>query len=127
MSLICFSGAILCWVLAVMAFWIKRGRVPWLFFGLGMVLVAADDTLGGFILQAAAAEQVVFLQRVRLMVLALLPGTWLVFSLTYSRGNHIEFLKRWRSLLGAAYAIPLLAILGFGWGAAREMSVQSSG
>src|SRR5262249_38022822 len=103
-SAICFAGAVFCWFLAAVALWVKRGLLPWLFFGLGLVLVAADDACAGLILRAASPEQLVFWQKVRLIAVALIPGTWLVFSLSYSRGNHREFLRQWRWLVALAYA-----------------------
>src|SRR5881296_713641 len=93
-----FGGALFCCVLAAVAFWFKRGLLPWLLFGLGMVLLAAEDTLGGLTLEAASLEQAVLWQKLRLMVVAFIPGTWLVFSLSYSRGNYREFLRQWRVL-----------------------------
>jgi putative PEP-CTERM system histidine kinase len=47
------------------------------------------------------------------MVLALLPGPWLLFSLTYARGNAREFLAKWRLMLVAAFLLPVIvAVLG---------------
>ena len=44
--------------------------------------------------------------------MSLLPGTWLLFSLTYARGNYREFIGRWRFALAAAFIAPLtLAVL----------------
>lgn len=40
---------------------------------------------------------------------ALIPGTWLAFSLSYSRGNAGEFLRRWRAVLALAFAVPVAA------------------
>src|ERR1051325_3186665 len=125
-TFISFGGAIFCWVLAVVAFWVKRGLLPWLFFGLGMVLLAVEDTLGGFTLEAASLDQAVLWQKLRLMAVALLPGTWLVFSLSYSRGNYREFLKQWRVLLLLAYAVPLIAIAGFSNQLVGEVSVDAA-
>jgi putative PEP-CTERM system histidine kinase len=43
-----------------------------------------------------------------------LPGVWLCFSLTYSRGNYREFLGRSRVLLGAALILPVALVLVYG-------------
>jgi putative PEP-CTERM system histidine kinase len=40
--------------------------------------------------------------------MSLLPCVWLLFSLTYARGNSREFLRRWRYTLGASLALPAL-------------------
>ena len=112
-SLTCFVGALLCCVLALVAFWQKRRLLPWLFFGFGMVLLAADDIFAGLILASVRPEQFIFWQQMRLLTVAWIPGTWLVFSLAYARGNHSEYLKRWRVLLGIAYALPLVVLACF--------------
>jgi putative PEP-CTERM system histidine kinase len=45
-------------------------------------------------------------------LLAWVPGVWLVFSLSYSRGNYREFLRRWWPAMVLAFALPVA--LGFG-------------
>ncbi len=112
-ALISFTGAALCLVLAAATLWLKRRSFPWLFFALGMLLLAADSALGGLTLSSLSGESILAWQKLRLAVLALLPGTWLMFSLCYSRGNYREFLAKWRAILILAYAIPILALLGF--------------
>ena len=39
--------------------------------------------------------------------MSFLPGTWLIFSLSFARGNYREFLTRWRVLLAAAFVGPV--------------------
>ena len=48
-----------------------------------------------------------FGRRSLLQTKSLLPGIWLCFSLTFSRGDYREFLRRSRLLLGAAFALPV--------------------
>jgi putative PEP-CTERM system histidine kinase len=110
---ISFVAAGVCVVLAAVSLALKRVSRPWWFFSLGMVLLAADAALGGLGLAYPHSEQMLFWQKLRLMGLALLPGTWLVFSLCYSRGNYREFLKQWRMVLVFAYVVPAGAALGF--------------
>ena len=44
--------------------------------------------------------------------MSFLPGLWLVFSLSYSRGNAREFLVKWWLLVAAAFSLPAgLALL----------------
>ena len=42
-----------------------------------------------------------------------MPGFWLAFSLTYSRGNYREFLATWKFFLAAAFLVPIGISLGF--------------
>jgi putative PEP-CTERM system histidine kinase len=47
------------------------------------------------------------------LIEALLPAVWLCFSLTYSRTNYREFLKRWKLLLIVAAVVPIGMAFGF--------------
>jgi putative PEP-CTERM system histidine kinase len=53
-------------------------------------------------------------QNWRLIAMSFLPGVWLIFSLTYARGNYSEFLKRWRWFLAAAFVLPIGLAIVFG-------------
>ena len=57
-----------------------------------------------------------------LLAMSFLPGVWFCFSLSYGRGNHREFLARGRFLLGAAFLIPVVAMVFF-----RDQSIVSLG
>ena len=39
--------------------------------------------------------------------MSLLPGTWLLFSVSYSRGNYRQFLKKWRIPLIVSFVAPI--------------------
>jgi putative PEP-CTERM system histidine kinase len=53
------------------------------------------------------------LQTLALIVQSLIPGTWLVFSLTYSRGNQRESLEKWRLAVAALLVVPVGLAVGF--------------
>ncbi len=80
-------------------------------FSVGLLLLALESGLACLSATASSAERVVHWQQARLGVMALLPGVWLWFALAYSRGNHWEFVARWRWVLVAAFALPLLTAL----------------
>jgi len=111
---ISFTAAAFCAVLAGATLVLKRRLLPWLLFAFGMLLLAADAALGGLIMNALSAEEIVAWQKLHLLVTVLLPGTWLAFSLCYSRGNYREFFSRWRMVLVLTSAIPLIVFVGFG-------------
>lgn len=52
-------------------------------------------------------EEITYWQKWRLTVMSFLPGIWLLFSLTYARGNFLDFLKKWKFTLMTAFAIPV--------------------
>jgi putative PEP-CTERM system histidine kinase len=85
----------------------SRSLANWSF-ALGMGLLALESVFTGFSLQASSLGQSVYWQKNRLFVMAVLPGIWLLFSLTYSRGNYREFLGKWKPILLLAFLVPPL-------------------
>lgn len=82
-------------------------------FSAGLFLLALEIVLAFLSAYASSYSQVVAWQDARLAVMALLPGVWLWFALVYSRGNHQEFVARWRGLLAAVFVFPpLIVIIG---------------
>ena len=81
-------------------------------FAAGMVLLAADALLTGIASGAALSADYLFWQQVRTGVAALVPGTWLLFSLCYARANYRSIVARWKWALAGFFLIPaLLAVL----------------
>ncbi len=114
------SPSVLCYISALAAFLValggavraRRGIADWTFVA-GMLVLAADRVLAGYSLEAATLGGVERWQIWRLLPQALLPGVWLVFSLTFARLNAEVFLKKWRLIWPAALAVPLVLVLGF--------------
>jgi hypothetical protein len=74
-------------------------------FAAGMVLLAADALLTGLASGAALASDFLFWQQVRTGVAALVPGTWLLFSLCYARANYRSIVARWKIVLSAFLSV----------------------
>ena len=95
-ALLAFSDAVLCGGLAVVVFW----RAPQAFvhrtFAAGMGTLAWKNVCTGIGAQAALPLQVMHWERLRMVAAALLPGIWLLFSLSFARSNYQDHLKRWR-------------------------------
>lgn len=84
---------------------------PWAFF-VGMTLLAAESVLGGMAVHGARPVEMVYWAEWKLVAMSLLPGTWLLFSASYSRGDARRSLTKWRWLVGAAFVMPVgLAVL----------------
>lgn len=110
-SLLAHAGALLALGLALGA--AVRGRRAvdrWAFFA-GMLALGAERIFSG--LQADALTPFVRAnwQIWQLMAGALVPATWLLFSLTYARGNAAEFVRRWSWVLGLSLVLPLGTIV----------------
>jgi putative PEP-CTERM system histidine kinase len=92
--------------------WTRRSISHWSF-AAGMALLAAENICIGLTSSAATPAEIIRWQQWRLMLLSLVPGTWLLFSLTYARGNARAFLARWRFVLAAAFLLPVALVAAF--------------
>lgn len=100
--------------LALVVLWRDRSSFANRAFILGMLVLAATEAVGARAAQAFLPAEILRWHRIRLSVEALLPGTWLLFSLTFARTNYREFLKRWRWAVLAAFAFPTLLVGAWG-------------
>ena len=73
-----------------------------------MAVLAAEAIFSGLTAVTAAPEEVVYWQQWRFQALSVLPGVWLIFSLSYARGNAREFLVKWRLALAGAFLFPVV-------------------
>jgi putative PEP-CTERM system histidine kinase len=106
------SGAIFGGTLALgVAIRSERSFVRWTF-ALGMLALATESVFSAMCADAVLPGEIVHWEILRLTVMSFLPGLWLVFSLSYSRGNAREFLVKWWFLVAAAFLLPAgLALL----------------
>ena len=121
-----FTAALFCALLGTSLVLRRRSPSNWLFL-IGMWCLALESLFDGFTLNAANPEAAARWQRTVLIVEAFLPGIWLCFSLVYSRGNHREFLARWRYAIGAAFMLPLVLAIGFHDELIRSVHINQSG
>ncbi len=80
-----------------------------------MFLLAVEAIADGLRILETSPDRIVLLQRVSLLAASFLPCAWLVFSLSYSRGNAREFLARWRPALIGSAVIPISLALWVAW------------
>src|SRR5437016_2115443 len=101
--LLAFGAAALSTAVAIAAVSRKwRSVAAWSFFA-GMGLFSVESALDAISIGSLGADGVARWQTLAFVAKSLLPGTWLLFSLTYSRGNYREFLLKWRFVLAAAF------------------------
>jgi len=106
-SALAFGAALLCCVLALAVVARKRLSIVTGCFSAGMLLFAIESALTGMSFSTASAERVAFWQTLAFLTKSFLPGIWLCFSLTYSRGNYREFLAGSRLVIVVAFLLPL--------------------
>ena len=76
-------------------------------FGLGMAALTAETILSYLCLHAVLPDEAVRWFRWRLVAVAFIPGSWLLFSLSYARRNYDEFGRTWKWTLIGFFAVPL--------------------
>jgi putative PEP-CTERM system histidine kinase len=109
-----FVAAVFGLSLAVVVFRLGKRSVAELSFAAGMLGLAVETACNGMGMLADAPAKILQWHQGSLLAMAVLPGTWLVFSLSYSRGNYREFLGKWRWMLAATFALPAALVIGFG-------------
>jgi hypothetical protein len=93
---------------------LKANRsVPRWSFGIGMAALAFESFCAGLAIDALLPEQVVYWETLALLAASLLPGLWLVFSLSYGRGHYMELLVKWRICLCAFLVLPVALTVVF--------------
>ncbi|MBT5813112.1 MAG: PEP-CTERM system histidine kinase PrsK [Opitutales bacterium] len=105
---------LICAVYLILTLMGKRRSIARWAFGASMAILCVEGVLTGFSTAALRAEQFLYWQQTRLVVLSFLPGTWILFSLTYARGSTRKFLHAWRYVLIATFAIPALLATFYG-------------
>src|SRR6184192_830676 len=84
----------------------QRSLATWCF-SAGMLTFALESLFGAMWLASSLPERAAFWGGFTLVTKSLLPGIWLCFSLTYSRGSSREFPVRSRFLVLAALLVPV--------------------
>jgi putative PEP-CTERM system histidine kinase len=112
-SLLPFGSAVCGGILAVGVLLQKRRSIADWAFAAGMAVLTGENLFSGFSAGTILLEDVVRWQQWRLLALSLLPGIWLLFSLSYARGNPRMFVSKWRFPLAGAFLLPMGLGLGF--------------
>jgi len=81
-------------------------------FAVGMVLLGLDALFTGFSVHALYPENVLFWQRLKWIATALLPGLWLLFSLSFPQEEYKPLLTRWKWVVIASFLmlIPFVSL-----------------
>jgi putative PEP-CTERM system histidine kinase len=109
-----FIAAILSLALGVFVFLRDRHSFVHRLFAVGIMALSLESGLSGLSFWTTSASELVYWQRLKLMVGSFLPGIWLIFSLSFGRANYREFLSRWKWILLASFILPLFPISVFG-------------
>jgi putative PEP-CTERM system histidine kinase len=106
-SALALAAAVSCAALAAAAVCRARRSLATWCFSAGMLTFALESLFGAIWHDAFASEKAVLFGTLTLVTKSFLPGFWLCFSLTYSRGNPRGLPARSRFLILAAFLIPV--------------------
>jgi putative PEP-CTERM system histidine kinase len=109
--LIPFIAGVASLILAAIRLFGRRSSPAGWFFIAGMVALGLDSIFTGMSLRAAQAGDVFAWLTPAFVAKSFVPVLWLGFTLTYSRLNYGEFLRRWRIPLGVLAALPIAVIV----------------
>jgi putative PEP-CTERM system histidine kinase len=108
-----FIGLFLGAVLSLMVLLPNRRTVVQLSLGATLLLLAFECLCLGISLESTTPELVLAWRRFAMGAFSPVCGFALLFSLTYARGNYVDFIKKWRPILIGAFAVPMLSALLF--------------
>jgi len=104
----------------------RQSLARWAFNG-SMALLTLESFAVAQSYGATNTNSYLFWQQLRLVSLSFLPGMWVLFSLTYARGNAGEFVSRWKGTIIAGFALPLLVAILYSDGYILFRQVSSDG
>ncbi len=112
-ALLPFAAALLSLLLGVTGVLRKKPTpATWLFFA-GMAVFSLDSLCTGISMRAATPGDAVRWLTLGLIVKSFVPGVWLGFSLTYSRGDYRSLLGGWKVPLALLAIVPVGLSIGF--------------
>jgi len=103
-----YASAFLGGTIALIAAFRERRSVAVWFFVAGMALLSLESFFSGLMAQSVFPDDAGRWENWALLAMSLQAAVWLLFSLTYARGNYREFLSKWREALGAVFLIPIV-------------------
>jgi len=102
------ASAVCAGALAAASLFRRRRSVADFAFAAGMIGLAAEGTFAWMSVREHVTDaELIARQKWCLSAAAFLPFFWLLFSLSYARGNAREFLSKWRLPLAGAFILPV--------------------
>ena len=112
-SLLPFTSALLCGVLAVYVLSNDARSFARRVFAMAMMVLAFEELFVALSAQAYLAADVLRWQRAKIIATAFVPASWLRFSLSYSRTGYAESVGRWKWFVVAAFTLPVILAVVF--------------
>lgn len=79
-------------------------------FALGMLVLALREACVGLGAQTLLPVDALYWRRLGWMITTVLPGSWLLFSISFARSNYRELLAKWKWGIVGALALPVALV-----------------
>ncbi len=112
-AFLAFTGALFCTGLAGFVFWKDPRSFVHRIFAAGMLALALRETFAGLGGQALSFADWAYWKHWELIATACLPGSWLLFSVSFARANATDFVAKWKWPAGLAFVLPLILATSF--------------
>ncbi|MBM4308656.1 MAG: hypothetical protein FJ123_18160, partial [Deltaproteobacteria bacterium] len=114
-------AALFCGALAVLVLVRDHRSFIHRIFAVGMIALALEAVLTALSVRAQTPEILIQWQRIRLLVGSFIPPIWLIFTLSFTREDYKESLKRMKWLLASCFTIPIILGIGMNKALIREV------
>src|SRR5437867_996545 len=111
-ALLAYTSALLSSGLVIFVLCARRQTIVHWSFAVGMGTIALMETFMGLRIQAGQPSEAVYWKFLSYLATACLPGSWLLFSLSFGRSNYHELIVRWKYALIAAFICPIALVMG---------------
>ena len=111
-ALLACTSALLSSGLVIFILCARRRTVVHWSFAVGMSAIALMEAFMALRIQSVQLSEAVYWKFLSYMAAALLPGSWLLFSLSFGRSNYQELIARWKYALVVAFACPIALVVG---------------
>lgn len=108
-----FVPAALSGALAALVLFRESKSLAHRFFVLGLGLLCVECLFSGYSAVSYSASNAALFQRARMLATSFLPLAWILFSLTYSRGNYSIFIRKWTPVLLTFALLPVLCLVSW--------------
>lgn len=105
-SILANAAALIALALAVAVPLRRRSLAAWLF-SAGMLALGVEAWFSGLVAGADAGRELTRWHFAKLIANSLIPFSWVFFSVTYSRGDYMRHVRRWRMPLALALLVPV--------------------
>jgi putative PEP-CTERM system histidine kinase len=112
-AILAFAGGTAGMALALLTIARKPRTVAQWALATGLVIMAAQSVFTGLAFAASDISGILYYETCAVLAMSAIPGPWILFSLTYSRGNWRTFTRKWGVAILGAFVVPIGIALSF--------------